>query len=54
MSKLRYLIAVFSLALGAVVLLFSLLQPERSLIGAVFGALLILNGLIRLYLGAGG
>ena len=54
MGKLRYLIAVFSLALGAVVLIFALLQPERSLIGIVFGVLLILNGLIRLYLGAAG
>jgi hypothetical protein len=54
MSRVRYVLAVLSSVLGVVVLLFSLLQPERSVLGIVFGGLLIAYGLVRLYIGPGG
>jgi uncharacterized membrane protein len=54
MSKFRYFWALSSFTLGAVILLSSLLQPERWTVGMVFGVLLILSGVIRLYLGSEG
>ena len=54
MSKVRYVLAVSSSALGVVVLMFSLLQPERPTLGIAFGGLLILYGLVRLYIGPAG
>ena len=54
MSKVRYVLAVSSSVLGVVVLMFSLLQPERPTLGIAFGGLLILYGLVRLYIGPAG
>ncbi len=54
MSRVRYVVAVFLLTLGAVVLAFSLLQPDRPVLGMLFGGLLMLYGLVRLYLGPTG
>jgi uncharacterized membrane protein HdeD (DUF308 family) len=51
MSKFRFFLAISSLVLGVLVLGFTLLQPSRPTLGIVFGVLLILNGVIRLYLG---
>lgn len=51
MHKVRYVLAVSSSVLGVLVLLFSLLQPDRPALGIVFGALLISYGLVRMYLG---
>jgi hypothetical protein len=51
MSKIRYLLAMSSLVVGGLILLFSLLQPDRPTIGIILGVLLILNGIIRLYIG---
>ncbi len=51
MSKFRFFLAIFSLVLGVLVLGFTLLQPSRPTLGIVFGVLLILNGVIRVYLG---
>jgi lipid-A-disaccharide synthase-like uncharacterized protein len=46
----KYFWAVSSSVLGAAVLLYSLLQPDRPIIGIIFGVLFLLNGVIRLYL----
>jgi hypothetical protein len=54
MSAFRRFLAFASLLLGVLVLLFALLQPERPMLGVLFGALLISNGLIRIYIGAAG
>jgi uncharacterized membrane protein HdeD (DUF308 family) len=54
MGKVRYFLAVSSLVLGVLVLGFTLLQPSRPTLGIVFGVLLILNGIIRLYIGRAG
>ena len=54
MSKIKYFWAVSSSVLGAAVLMYSLLQPDRPVVGIVFGVLLLLNGAIRLYLGSAG
>jgi len=54
MGGVRYVLAVLSSVLGIMVLLFSLLQPERPVLGVAFGGLLILYGLVRLYIGPGG
>ena len=51
MGKFRYVLAISSSVLGVLVLGFTLLQPSRPTLGIVFGVLLILNGVIRLYLG---
>jgi len=50
----RYVVAVSSSVIGVLVLLFSLLQPDRPVLGVTFGGLLILYGLVRLYLGPSG
>jgi hypothetical protein len=50
----RYFLAVSLSVLGVFVLMFSLLQPERPMMGIAFGGLLILYGLVRLYLGPSG
>jgi hypothetical protein len=54
MSRVRYGIALFSAFLGVMVLMFSLIQPDRPTLGIAFGGLLILYGLVRLYLGPAG
>ncbi len=54
MGKIRYFLAVSSLAVGVLILLFSLLQPDRPALGIAFGVLLALNGIIRLYIGQAG
>jgi hypothetical protein len=52
MRTVRYIVAAFSLILGGGVLLFSLLQSERSALGIALGALLLLYGLLKFYVGA--
>ena len=54
MGKVRYVLAAFSSVLGVVVLMFSLLQPDRPTLGIAFGGLLIFYGLVRLYIGPAG
>ncbi len=54
MSRVRYGIAFISVFFGLVVLLFSLMQPDRPTLGIAFGGLLVLYGLVRFYLGPAG
>jgi len=54
MRGFRQFLAFASLFIGALVLVFSLLQPDRPALGLLFGGLLISNGLLRLYIGAAG
>jgi hypothetical protein len=54
MGRIRYVLAVSSSILGVIVLMFSLLQPDRPTLGIAFGGLLILYGLVRLYIGPAG
>jgi uncharacterized membrane protein HdeD (DUF308 family) len=54
MRQVRWFLAIFSLLLGILVLGFALLQPGPPTLGIVFGVLLILNGIVRLYIGQAG
>jgi hypothetical protein len=54
MRKIRWFLAISSLVLGVLVLGVTLLQPGRPTLGILFGVLLILNGIIRLYIGQAG
>jgi hypothetical protein len=54
MGRVRYVLAVSSSVVGVIVLMFSLLQPDRPMLGVAFGGLLILYGLVRLYIGPSG